>query len=224
MKQSDAAMKVGTDAMLLGAFVNTEGKSAGLDIGTGTGVLALMLTQKKPELHFDGVELDTESAEECKLNFSNSDWSERLSVVQGDFAACKLTKSYDLIVSNPPFYQSTLLNNDARKANARHAQSLPMDILVGRVGECLSVSGDFWIIVPWEDEGRWSAACKTNGLHLNTCITIYGKENGEAKRVVLRYSWVENSVYRSDFTVRKENGGYTEEYRKLTMDFHEKSI
>ena len=121
--QNDNAMKVGTDAMVLGSFVNSHGRKKGLDVGSGTGVLSLMIAQNNSDISIDAVELDALSAAEGELNFKNSPWPERLKTHHCDFLEYETEEKYDLIVSNPPYYQTTLVNNDDRKANARHEKS-----------------------------------------------------------------------------------------------------
>ncbi len=124
VKQSDSAMKVGTDAMLLGAFVETENKTQALDIGTGTGVLSLMLAQKNETLQITAIDIDELSAKEALINFQNSSWTNRLNVYHADFLSFKTENQYDLIVSNPPYFSTTNENKDERKAQARHISSL----------------------------------------------------------------------------------------------------
>ena len=217
-------MKVGTDAMLLGALVDVDGKKNGLDIGTGTGVLGLMMAQRNPHLFVVGVEVDTQSAEECALNFCASEWSERLAVYNTDFAKYASDKQYDLIISNPPFYESTLVNRDERKADARHAQSLPMSVLVAQMDKCLSIDGNFWLIIPTEYEVRWVEECKLHALNLNSRISIIGKVGSTAKRTILNFSRKEMEVHSDELTVREKNGDYTSAYKKLTLEFHYKPV
>lgn len=224
IQQNNVAMKVGTDAMLLGAIVSVESKSHALDIGAGTGVLSLMIAQRNLEIDVEGVEVDPQTAHECELNFLNSPWRERLVVKCVDFSKFTSPKVYDVIVSNPPFYESTLLNIDKRKADARHAQSLPMDVLIKKVNDLLANDGDFWIIVPSEFGEKWIRECNKYSLHLTMQTTIFGKSGGDAKRVVFNFTRLKKSTRSNQLTIRNDTGGYSEAYKKLTEEFHFKTL
>jgi len=218
--QEDNAMKVGTDSMVLGALINCQNRKVGLDVGAGTGVLSLMIAQNNSEISFDAIELDSLSAKECELNFTNSKWSDRLNAVGMDFLDFEAPAHYDLIISNPPFYQSTLVNDDPRKAKARHEDSLPMNDFVKKVSQLITEDGDFWIIIPAEDHKKWTQTCAQYGLHLVERNSIYGKEGGEVKRVVMAYSKTKILSEEFSFTIRNSKNEYSEEYKDLTEDFH----
>lgn len=218
--QQDNAMKVGTDAMILGAFIQSKGKLKGLDIGAGTGVLSLMIAQQSPEISILGIELDPLSAEECGVNFRNSPFSNRLTIAQGNFLEIEINEKFDLIFSNPPYYQTTNLNHDARKAQARHDQSLPMSLFVKRAAEMMSSEADLWIIVPAEHAKNWEEACALNQLFMNHSISVFGKRGGEAKRVICAFSNVRKARSESKLIIRDEQNSYTKEYIELTNHFH----
>jgi len=218
--QQNNAMKVGTDSMVLGAFINSSNRKRGLDVGVGTGVLSLMIAQNNSDISIDGIELDELSAKECELNFSNSKWSERLKVHQGDFLEYQTDERYDLIISNPPYYQSTLVNDDERKANARHEQSLPMKEFIIKARNLLTDDGEFWFIVPADDQFTWKKACTSANLHMVEKISINGKVGGEAKRVIYVFCNHKGILEESSFSVRNKSNGYTEEYKELTREFH----
>lgn len=222
--QKDNAMKVGTDAMVLGAFINANGRKKGLDVGSGTGVLSLMIAQNNTEISIDGVELDERSAKEGELNFANSNWSDRLKMHQGDFLKFETEERYDLVISNPPYYQSTLVNDDPRKASARHEQSLPMKEFIIKARNLMTDDGEFWFIVPADDQYSWKKACTSANLHMVEKISIHGKLGGEAKRVIYVFCNHRAILEESSFTVRDKKNGYTEEYKELTRGFHLKEM
>jgi tRNA1Val (adenine37-N6)-methyltransferase len=224
IKQSDAPMKVGTDAMVLGALVDVSNKQQGLDVGAGTGVLSLMCAQRNSQLNIDAIELDELASEECAFNFTESVFSERLTSIHLDFLKFETTKKYDLIISNPPFFQTRLENNDERKSNARHERSLPKSLFVTRVSVLLSQQGDFWIIVPYQDVEGWVEVAALNGLNLNSQTNMRGKQGGDYIRSVLRFSKIRSELVMDDFTVRCIDNDYTEEYVALTRDFHFKDL
>ena len=224
INQSESAMKVGTDSMILGAFINSEDKKTGLDVGAGTGVLSLMITQLNSEIEIDAVELDEKSAEECKLNFNNSSWSKRLEVVTANFLDFTPEKRYDLIFSNPPFYTSTLLNSDSRKANARHEKSLPIELFLKKIKNLLTPEGEFWIIIPSNDYVRWYIPAETEGLRVAKKINISGKTATESNRFILCFDFTTILSKEQSFSIRDANGKYTQEYIELTKSYHGKKL
>lgn len=224
LKQSDSPMKVGTDAMLLGAFANVEGKESGLDIGSGTGVISLMCAQRNELLSIKAVELDELGYKECDFNFKSSSYSSRLKVYHFDFLVFKTNSKFDFIISNPPYYQSRLENSDSRKSKARHESSLPKASFMRKVSELLAAKGELWIIVPFEDVKGWVDSASKSGMHLNQVINIKGKVAGDNVRAILMFSGVELEVKTKDFVIRETDGSYTEEYIELTKEFHYKSL
>jgi len=224
VKQSDAPMRVGTDTMVLGASIDVFGKSYGLDVGAGTGVLSLMCAQRNSKIEIDAIELDGLASKECAYNFFQSNFSQRLTSIHLDFIEFDTTKKYDLIVSNPPFFQTGLENEDQRKSNSRHERSLPKALFVEKVSGLLDQHGDFWIIVPYIDIEGWVDAASSNNLKLNSQTNIRGKQGASYIRSILRFSKLPNNIIIIDLTIRSVSGGYTEEYIDLTYNFHFKDL
>lgn len=212
-------MKVGTDAMVLGALIETEGKQSGLDIGTGTGVLSLMVAQRNPNIKMQAIEIDHESAVEASQNFQNSPWSSRLSVIEHDFRAFDCLEKFDLIISNPPYFESGLLNESTRKAKTRHEESLPLIELFEKVSSLLTPEGCFWLILPYETAEKWKAIAQDFKLYCVREITINGKVN-LPKRIIFCFSLQENTLFQNSLIIRKDDNSYTEEYKISTADFH----
>jgi tRNA1Val (adenine37-N6)-methyltransferase len=220
VKQSDSAMKVGTDAMLLGALINSDDKKKGLDIGSGTGVLSLMIAQQNPHIEITAVEIDEQSAGECQYNFNQSEWADRLNVLCNDFLDLKTDDKFDLIFSNPPYYQTTNLNVDERKAQARHAQSLPVPEFLSKVKSLMTSEGSFWVIIPYEDFDYWKENANNVRLYSQSITNIIGKRDGLVKRVVVRFGEEEGIVETQTLTVREIDNSYTLEYIEYTKQFH----
>lgn len=220
VNQSNSAMKVGTDAMLLGALANAEHPAQILDIGAGTGVLSLMMAQQYPQAALTAIELDEASAIECADNFNKSVWSERMKVLSQDFLTFESGIQFDLIISNPPYYQSRLENDDPRKAQARHEASLPVLYMLEKIQKLLAIDGVFWVIVPSETKADWLAKAATCHMFCSNEIEIYGKENGDVKRVVMQFQQPEQPKQASSLIVRDKNGNYTNAYIALTAEFH----
>ncbi len=221
VRQESSAMKVGTDAMLLGALVNAVQSKTILDIGTGTGVLALMMAQKFPEARIDAIEIDPSAAAEAQINAGNSQWSDRIHVLESDLKDFQSGDKYSLIVSNPPYFTNGLLNPDRSRAQARHESALPFELLFARVSELLNDDGVFWMIAPADALNELCAEAERVNLWLKNRIYILGKEGGLPVRIVLSFSSnrTENSEH-DCLTIRNSNGEYTREYKALTIDFH----
>lgn len=225
--QESSAMKVGTDALLLGSLVAREGSSSyltALDIGTGTGVISLMLVQRFPELRIDAIDIDAESANEASFNFSRSKWSERLSAVHCSLNEWQPTGKYSLIVSNPPFFSSNNPGSDARRAAARHLESLSKAEFVSNSSRLLEDQGELWIIVPFIDNQLWIEEMESKGLYLFKQVNIRGKEDGTYVRSVLSFCFEKKNTSTSDFVVRKLNGSYTDQYVELTSEYHDRDL
>jgi tRNA1Val (adenine37-N6)-methyltransferase len=221
VRQESSAMKVGTDSMVLGALVQSENPKAILDIGTGTGVLALMMAQKFPEATIVGVEIESSSAAEAKQNMENSPWPDRLTLVETDIKDLHTNQKFDLIISNPPFYSGGLLNPDAQRAQARHVFALPFDLLFSRVAHILNEDGDFWMIAPSSDVELVQLEATKVNLFPSKRIEIHGKVGGAAIRTVLCFSFMRQEIIASNqLTIREVDGKYTNEYIALTADFH----
>ncbi len=237
VKQELSAMKVGTDAMLLGSLVQGNAPKTILDVGTGTGVISLMLAQRFPEAQMQAVEIDKPSADEAMQNFQNSPWADRMHLIEGDFLTTNFNQSFELIISNPPYYQSRLENDDPRKSQARHESALPMNDMLEKVSESLSEEGSFWIIVPSEIADLWIESASKYNLCCSTIVSITGKEGGEVKRNVLEFRNAQAKIEGrrgsrdaelktrlSELTIRNSDGTYTDQYIELTKEFHYNSL
>jgi tRNA1Val (adenine37-N6)-methyltransferase len=217
--QDRSAMKVGTDAMLLGSFIESNQKGNCLEIGTGTGVISLMIAQRSPELRITALDIDSESLEEAIQNFQNSPWSNRLEGILEDFLDYSTTEKFDLIVSNPPYFENGLLNESKRKASARHEASLPLNDLFKKSSELINENGSFILIIPFETSSKWILKAKEFQLNCFKEITIFGKPN-LPKRSILFFSKKGKDKMEGQLIIRDEDNSYTEAYKSLTFDFH----
>ena len=217
--QDRSAMKVGTDAMVLGSLVDLDLKGKCLEIGTGTGVISLMLLQRSPELFITAIDIDYESSEEAIQNFSNSPWSSRVNGINCDFLNYSFDTKFDLIVTNPPYFENGLLNNSKRKAATRHEDSLPLLNLFEKSSSLLSDKGNFWLILPFETASKWKDVSKDFDLFCKEEVTIFGKPNSP-KRTVFCFSKEEVECIQKDLIIRNSDNTYTDQYKLLTFDFH----
>lgn len=217
--QSNAAMKVGTDSMLLGSLCTFDRPQRILDIGTGTGVLALMTAQRFPEAHITGVELDPLAATDARLNIAASPWKERLEVVETDVRSFLPEQLFDGIVSNPPYFVQSSKSLSNERNRARHTDELPFGDLMSCCAQWLSETGTAWIIVPHEAAEILVRIGQQNGLHLLRRIFIDGKP-GKTVRAILCFGKRAGELKEERFTVRGEDGTYSDAYIELTRDFH----
>jgi tRNA1Val (adenine37-N6)-methyltransferase len=218
--QQHTAMKVGTDGVLLGAWSKTlEGNI--LDIGTGTGLIALMLAQRTKTALIDAIEMDAIASEEAQENFKNSKWKTRLKVIHSTIQNYHPTKKYDVIVSNPPFFiNSTKAPNNLRN-NARHTDELSFIELIVSVKRLLSTSGIFSLILPTEEANQFISLANQNGLFLTRRCLVKPNPTKASKRVIMEFSFTETNILEETLTIETENRHeYTKEYITLTKDFY----
>lgn len=225
LHQSNSLLKVGTDAMVLGASIDVEKDcKAILDIGTGTGVLALMVAQKSLQSTIDAIEIDEKSCIDASLNFKESIWSERLWLIQSDVMNYSFSKQYDLIVSNPPYYENSYFDDSNVKHTAKHNElNLSIHNLFEIVSQNLSDNGSFWIILPADNFEKWNTFSNQLDLYLVKQINVYGKP-GSLIRVIAKFSRKNSDLIYSILTIRDEKGRYTEEYKMLTIDYHHRKL
>ncbi|MBR9854387.1 MAG: methyltransferase [Algicola sp.] len=221
--QDQSAMKVGTDGVLLGAWANLEHEpNAILDIGAGTGLIALQLAQRSMAEVIDAIELDDSAYEQCVANFEDSPWADRLFCYHAGFDEFvdEMDDQYDLIVSNPPFYSETMDSGNVSRDQARQNSSLPFDELVNGVSKFLSNNGVFAVIVPFKEEEAFIKLAKNVGLYPNRITRVKGNPNVEYKRSLMEFSHYNNEP--KIYTLVIENGRhqYTEEYIALTKAFY----
>lgn len=218
--QDKTAMKVGTDAVLLGAYVEFINPNRILDIGTGTGLVALMMAQKFGHAKIDAVEIETEAYNQAKENFQISTWSDRLEVFQKDFKVFEPNYRYDLIVSNPPFYNATFKKLDEKRATARHTQQLDFKILLKKTSQLLAPKGSFFVIIPFYESENFVALAKTFGLFPQKILNVKGNQNSAFKRSILEFTFQEKEISFRSLVIEKSRNNYTDEYIQLTKDFY----
>jgi tRNA1Val (adenine37-N6)-methyltransferase len=220
VKQANNPLKVGTDAMLLGAFIDATNKKSGLDLGTGTGVLSLMVAQKNAEIFIDSVEINSLAAAECSFNFEQSVWSNRLNCLEGDYLKIDFPKPYDLIFSNPPYHLESIIGENLDYNRAKHSDSNELAELFRLVNRILSEDGDFWLILPFQLQTYIQEIAGENQLYCKQLIQIHAKENKRNTRVVFQFQKKQSNLSITDFYIRNADNSYTEAYIQLTKAYH----
>ena len=222
VSDKNSAMKVGTDAVLLGAWVEVSGKKRILDIGTGSGIISLMLAQRS-EANITGLDIHKYSIEDAILNFANSQWATRLKAIQSSFQeyATYCSESYDLIVSNPPFFTNSLKSPKQLKNISKHNDLLPYQDLISGIRKIIAASGKYCIIVPESDAVFINDLSTENDFHCIRQLTIYPKKSKPASRVIMEFSTSKPDVVKKEkIIVRNDDNSYTSEYKLLTKDFY----
>jgi tRNA1Val (adenine37-N6)-methyltransferase len=221
--QEQADLKVGTDSMLLGAFAEFENSKRILDIGTGTGVLSLMLAQKYPECKITALEINPNAFELAKSNFENNLLGKNCTVQIMALQDFQTHEKFDGIISNPPYFQDSLKNNSSGKSLARHTDSLSYEELISKSKSLLSENGTAWFILPFLSSNRFLEIIETNKLNIKRQIEIEGKP-GQKVRVIFELGKQETKTIIESFVIRDEDNNYTDEYVELTKEFHNKSV
>ena len=230
------AMKVGTDGVLLGAWAGPGrpwGMSGGspqtiLDIGTGSGLVALMLAQRFPEAQVTGIDSDAEAAAQARENFTGSPWPQRLRAAHISLqefcrgtAATAAARRFDLIVSNPPFYDTTLTNPDPLRTAARHTGGLTHEELLLLSAGLLSDTGVFSLIVPSESEKSILRLADRSRLHLHRLTRVYSKPSSRPRRILATFGRQQLPQPLEDsLTLTDTDGTRSPEHIRLTRDFY----
>lgn len=230
-----SAQKVGTDGVLLGAWAALDGTERHiLDVGTGTGVIALMLAQRterpqvEPGVTIVAIDIDAPSAQEAAANFNASPWSGRMAAFQGDFRGLGgdaphplsfLKCPYDLIVSNPPFFTDSLKAPEARRSDARHSDILTFDDLLCGADTLLSPEGRLAVIYPATEAERLAGEALSAGLFPIRSCRVSTKAGKASKRIMMEFSRQKKEPLSEELFIH-EGDGFSEAYRALTRDFY----
>ena len=226
VSQDKTAMKIGTDAVLLGAWATLEKyPDTILDVGSGTGVIALMLAQRSNAMTIDAVEIDENAYEQTVENFEKSDWGDRLFCYNASFQefATEMQEeeeTYELIVSNPPFYTDEFETTDEARNTARFTSALSFEDLLKGVTAILHPDGVFTTIIPFKEEENFIRLAKENNLFLNKVCHVKGNPTSEIKRSLLSFSFEKEEIQKEQLTIEIERHQYTDEYITLTKDFY----
>lgn len=221
IRQDKCAMKVCTEGCLFAAIVANEKivMNRCLDIGTGTGLLSLMLVQKNDTLLVDAVEIEADAALQAAENICVSPWTNRINVINEDILTCTLQPDYDCIISNPPFYENQLQSNNDAINKARHHSSLTVLQLIDIVVKNLSARGTFAILLPYQRIDIFKLACAKAGLFLYKEILVSQTEKHSFFRAVLFFSKVESKTHYGNITI-KYNNQYSNEFKLLLQDYY----
>jgi tRNA1Val (adenine37-N6)-methyltransferase len=221
--QDRCAMKVGTDAVLLGAWSALDHMpNTILDIGSGTGILALIMAQRSTAELIDALEIDSDAYEQCVHNFETSDWGDRLFCYHAslDEFVDEIEDTYDLIISNPPFYTDHFKSRNEARNKARFEDALPFEELLTSASKLLSVTGQLNVIIPFSEEINFISLAKNVDLYPIRILRVRGQEESPVKRSLISFTFQENKIEVSELTIEITRHHYTHDYINLTKDFY----
>jgi tRNA1Val (adenine37-N6)-methyltransferase len=223
IQQDRCAMKIGTDGILLGAWTSLNHRPGSvLDIGAGTGIIALMLAQRSNADTIDALEIDESAYEQCVDNFEASLWGDRLFCYHADLDEFvnEIGDTYDLIVCNPPFYSEVVPSGNESRDRARQNQSLPFDHLLHGVSKLLSETGRFSTIIPYKEEVEFLKIATWQQLFPKRITHVKGHPGAGVKRSLIELQFKEANVLTDILTIELERHQYTDDYIALTKDFY----
>ena len=223
IRQDRCAMKVGTDGVLLGAWTQLQNEPDSiLDIGAGTGLIALMLAQRSPAETIDAIEIDDAAYEQCVENFEVSAWKDRLFCYHASLAEFieEVEEQYDLITSNPPFYSEAQTGISLSRARSRQSQFLPFEELLKGVSLLLSPNGCFNTIIPCSEEKNFIKIATGFELYPFKITRVKGNQDVAAKRSLLAFKRQKLELIYDELVIELGRHEFTSEYISLTQDFY----
>jgi tRNA1Val (adenine37-N6)-methyltransferase len=225
IQQAHCAMKVCTDACLFGAWVANELTankqiSHCLDIGTGTGLLSLLLAQKTTAL-IDAVEIDKSAFEQAKENFDQSPWSDRLTLINTDITTFDTNKKYDCVICNPPFFEGDLKSSISNKNAAKHDTTLTLQQLLQVVDKTLRQPGYFTILLPSHRVDFFIGEAAKTGLYLTKKVLVKQTPTHDYFRAMLLFTKQQKNVSNEEIIIKNEAGKYTEIFTGLLKDYYQ---
>ena len=214
------AMKVGTDGVLLGAWSDCEQAKNILDVGTGSGLIALMMSQRS-QANIDAIDLDENAYKQASINMRSSIFSDRINVILSGIETFETETLYDLIVCNPPFFAQSLKSQDDGRNMARHNDTLPFELLIKKSASLLCRKGILSVIIPSDSFNEFDTLAGSLNFYLKRKRNVVPKPAGEAKRVLLEYTLLYSEyIQEEDLIIELDRHVYSPSYINLTKDFY----
>ena len=214
------AMKVGTDGVLLGAWTRLEDSRRVLDIGTGTGLIALMLAQRNSDCSITAIDIDSGAIGQARENIQASPWKDRIVALLQDVRSFRSDQLFDTIVTNPPYFVNSLKCPDGQRNTARHTDTLDVVSLLGQVAVLLASNGRFSMIVPSEQSDVLLRTAERVGLYPSRRTDVITRPGIPPKRVLLEFVRKRVPLLADELVIELERHRYSEEYMALTREFY----
>lgn len=214
------AMKVGVDGVLIGAWTNVSEPKEILDIGTGSGLISLMMQQKYPNASITSIEPNKIAFEEAKLNFNNYISNNKPEIIFSELKDFNSLKQFDLIISNPPFFEEIVSSGDPNRDQARQAKFLPLKEFIHTSSNILSEKGYFNFIYPTQQTAQILEIAKNANLYLANRTLVFPAKGKNSKRTLFSFTKTEKESYSKELIIKNINGDFTKEYKELTKDFY----
>lgn len=220
VEQGRCAMKVNTDGVLLGAWKNGSGAERILDIGTGTGVIALMMAQRNTQARIDAIDIDEDAWRQAKENFSDSPWSDRLSAFHVSLQNFLPDKKYDVIISNPPYFVNDFKSHRHQKNVARHGIELGYEDLLSGIHRLLSDGGKARVIIPFANFFLFKEKAAKQELFVTEFTEVVAVQGMAPYVIMMQLERLRRDPVKSALAIKNEEDTFTEEYKQLTRDFY----
>ena len=220
IRHDRCAMKVGTDGVLLGAWTDVSHSCRILDVGTGTGLIALMLAQRCPQAYITAIDIDAEAVEQAHENILSSPWKDRVEVLLQDICTFPANQQFDSIVSNPPYFIDSLKCPDSQRNTARHTDTLDAKRLLESVARLLSDNGRFSIILPAEQTDLLIQTAYAQRLYPSRQTAVITRPGLSPKRILMEFQKTKEAFQPDEIIIELERHVYSEGYIALTKDFY----
>jgi len=220
LSHANSAQKVGTDSVILGAWLKADAPQKILDVGSGCGLLAFMMAQRFLQAQIIGVEKDLPSCLESLQNLESSPFKEQVSFIKADFAQWESKEQFDLIVSNPPYFESGQATDRPARDNARRQKSLSHAILLQQMKKHLSPTGSIHLILPPMEAKSFIENAKNQELYLSRFCALKSRANTETKRCLFSLSRTESTYQNEELILYCEDGARHPQHTQLTQDFY----
>ena len=217
LNQSAKVFRVGTDGVLLGASASVQTAENILEVGTGTGLIALMIAQRNPEARITALDINEEAVRLAGENFKNSAYQNRLNAIHCNFKDYGTREKFDLIVSNPPYFEE---NPSVKDVMARQQTELSFRDLIENASANLAPKGRLSVIIPFVSGDDFEEISREKQLFLSRKITVFGIRNSVPKRLILEFVLENGTLSESEIVIEKSPRNYSDQYLELTQDFH----
>ncbi len=221
VEDNKSTMKVGTDAVLLGAWTKIQNTKTILEIGTGSGVISIMLAQRS-EVKIEAIDIDKSSVNQASDNFKISPWNKHLAAKHFSLKEfiIESKNQYDLIVSNPPFFIDSLKSPNKNKTRSKHTDELSYSDLIQGLIHFLSPQGRACLILPFTESKSFINLARLENIYLNKQLLIKPKKSKQANRILMEFSFSKTTLEKDEIYLRKADNSFSDKYKNMSKDYY----